>query len=74
MIQKLTDILSVPQWWGERQRRSVILAMKLANMTCMSLINVTTAAALAYRGLFEVSHVAVFFDGALAVEGRFAFV
>lgn len=42
-------VLSVPQWWNERQRRCILSAMKLAGMPCMSLLNSTTAAAVAYE-------------------------
>ena len=42
-------VLTVPPWWRERERRSVLASMKIANMHCMSLINSTTAAAIAYE-------------------------
>lgn len=42
-------VVSVPQWWNERQRRTILSAMKLAEMPCMSLVNSTTAAAVAYE-------------------------
>ena len=42
-------VLAVPSWWGERERRAILQSVRLADMQCMSLINATTAAALAYE-------------------------
>lgn len=41
-------VIAVSPWWPEKQRRSLLSACKIANMNCMTLINSTTAAAIAY--------------------------
>jgi molecular chaperone DnaK (HSP70) len=41
-------VISVPHWWGERPRRAVLTAAKISGIQCLSLINSTTAASLAY--------------------------
>ena len=41
-------VIAVSPWWPERQRRALLNACKVANMNCLTLINSTTAAAVAY--------------------------
>jgi molecular chaperone DnaK (HSP70) len=41
-------IISVPPWWGEIHRRTMLAAAKIAGIQCMSLLNTTTAAAIAF--------------------------
>ena len=41
-------VITVPQCWGELQRRSILFAAKLSGINCLSLINSNTAAALNY--------------------------
>ncbi|PVV05077.1 hypothetical protein BB560_000412 [Smittium megazygosporum] len=46
---KVSDVvISVPGWYNDRQRRSVIQACEIANLNCLRLINDYTAAALSY--------------------------
>ncbi|PVU87095.1 hypothetical protein BB561_006463 [Smittium simulii] len=49
LSNKVSDVvLSVPAWYTDRQRRSVLQACQIANLNCLRLINDYTAAALSY--------------------------
>ncbi|KAH0795216.1 dnaK protein [Histomonas meleagridis] len=41
-------IVAVSPWWPEKHRRTLLNACKIADIQCLSLVNSTTAAAIAY--------------------------
>ncbi|OHT15821.1 Heat shock protein SSE1 [Tritrichomonas foetus] len=41
-------VFAVSPWWTEKHRRSFLSAVKIAGIECLSLVNSTTAAAIAY--------------------------
>jgi len=45
-------VISVPGWWGERQRRAMLDAAAIAGLNVLRLLNEHTAAALAY-GIYK---------------------
>ena len=51
---KMTDanvdqfVIVVAPWWGDKQRRSMLNACRIAGLDCIALVNSTTAAAVSY--------------------------